>query len=146
MGARGRGGRGSSREEVSGYRQGADGAAPSPPGRPGSAGAPAKDREIDRAGLVEPDSLPLEAPPLNGARGTAVGAEADATPRVDDAVPGDATPGGERVQGVPDEPRVPGKVREPGDLAIRRDAAARDARDDREDPLAPATRRGQSGL
>src|SRR2546429_479049 len=67
-----------------------------------------------------------------------VGAQVDRACRVDDGGPGNPAAGFERAKGVTDHPRLTRQAREPGDLAIRRHAAARNPRDHGVDPLVPS--------
>jgi hypothetical protein len=68
-------------------------------------------------------------------------AGADLSADIDHAVPGDPAPIIERAQRVADETRLAGQTRQPRDLAIGCDSAARNARDYRIDPLVVASRR-----
>ena len=95
---------------------------------------------------VESNALPLEEKPLHESHRAAVAADADAALRVHDAMPGEAAPLGQSRERVADEARLPCHSGQPRDLAVRCDATARNARDDRIDPLAPANAGGQCPL
>ncbi len=84
-----------------------------------------RDGAADEADALSPQQVRLQ---LVVAQ--AVGAEADLPRRVDDPVPRNVAVGGQRVQRVPDQPRLTGQSRQRGHLAVGRDAAFRDARDD----------------
>ena len=101
--------------------------------------APPKSLKREAAGCVEPHAFPLEKRALEPSRRASVSAQADLACGVDDSVPRNPAPGLERAQGVADHPRLARQAREPGDLAVRRDAAAGDARDHGVDPLVTAT-------
>lgn len=58
---------------------------------------------------------------------TATGAETDASPGIDDAVPRNAAVAGKGIEGVTDETGVTGDTGETRDLTIRCDSPARNS-------------------
>jgi len=82
--------------------------------------------EIDPPGCVEADSLPLEQAALQDLDAAVTRARTDPTLGVHNAVPRHTAAGRKRREHIADPPRLAAEVREPRNLAVRRDPSARD--------------------
>lgn len=92
-------------------------------------------REVDASGCVEADALALEQLTLDPIA-AGFGARADATLRVDDAVPGEGVLlGPDRMQRIAHLTRVSAEARKLGHLTVGGDAPARNSAHYRVDPL-----------
>ena len=107
---------------------------------------PLECREGDPPPAVEPDPFALQNEALEAVVLGSVAARAHLALRVHDAVPRDRAPAGQSVERIAREARVVRKAREASDLPVRRDAAPRDAQDDRPDPAVGAFGEGQAVL
>src|SRR5262249_38305130 len=105
-------------------------------------GPPEEYFERNESTSVEADPLLLQPRALDVAVRT-VRTLGDAAPGVDDAMPREAGPRGQRRERVADDARLSRQVGEAGDLTVRRDLAARDARHDRIDAPEGAVRSRQ---
>ena len=90
---------------------------------------------------VEPDVFPFETEALHDGHRASAAAGTDPALGIDDAMPGKAAPVVERTQRVADGACPARQTRERRDLTIGRDPTARNAGNDRVDPLVTGGRR-----
>src|SRR6266542_2883820 len=97
--------------------------------------APAKALQANAPSRVEDHLFQLEPEALENPRRAVAASDADPALGVHDPVPRNPAALIERAQGVADEARVAGQVRQPRDLSVSRHPPSRNAGHDRIDPL-----------